>query len=414
MATEPKTTQMGIQDVYQLRLLFGDEDIALTPHTVEEFSITLDINRFLPAFRLRMLDSQGLFVHLSPLDHSISKISVEIRRGIASEEQYNRFDFDVYKRTPDPDTYDIQGLLSIDGLFSPERCRGFSGNIKSNLETIASDDLGIENTDVSILLDYDKKLVQPSWTNAQFLNYLKNNISGENGETCWYTFIKNIFISDNSKAPIFVFKCYNEFTNEKPKYNFMIGGQAILKNNRGKTTSYYPVFDYDILDNYKVIGIYGNQTKTYSYFNYSTSQFVNNSVSLNEYFSLSEFLLIDKDDPDNSVDISTGRSNDFTEDFAEKATGQHYRRTTDLVKMWITVWGLESIAPGDIVKLKIALPSNPDFELNYQYQGYWMVERVVHMFGMGYTMRLLLTRGGIDTLYNTSLVPAIKRKKEIG
>jgi len=173
MPSNIETQTIGrIGYLYQLRFQLGDKDIAIEPYSIDEFTITADINRFLPALRVAFTDSQGLLTHVIPLDSATNKAVVTIGRGKDVLEQYNEYEFDIYRRFPNSrGKYDIEGLLSVDNLFSPQYVRSFSGTIRSTLMTIA-EELGVDGVELDTSLNYKKSLIQPSWTNAQFLTYL--------------------------------------------------------------------------------------------------------------------------------------------------------------------------------------------------------------------------------------------------
>ena len=48
---------------------------------------------------------------------------------------------------------------------------------------------------------------------------------------------------------------------------------------------------------------------------------------------------------------------------------------------------------------------------SYQYQGYWLVEKVVHNMGDMFYTKLLLSRHGVDSSKPTSLIPATLFKR---
>jgi hypothetical protein len=173
-----------------------------------------------------------------------------------------------------------------------------------------------------------------------------------------------------------------------------------------------PIFEYYIFDNYKLYGIFGAREQKYSYFDYATSQYISNTERAQNYTSLSDFFLIDKNDTTDSNEINdTGRSNDFTSDFKGKIKNDYGNRLVSLAKMWITTQGLPNAVPGQIVQLFFPHGVAGDNLYSYQYSGYWLVERVVHNLGDTFLTKLLLTRHGLDTDKSTSLIPATLKKR---
>jgi len=152
--------------------------------------------------------------------------------------------------------------------------------------------------------------------------------------------------------------------------------------------------------------------QNYSYFDYDNSEckvssirVKDNTISQDDYYSLTKYFLIDKDDvEDSGVGIGAGRGNDFSSNFKGRIKGSYYKRINSLSKIWITSLGLEDIYPGDIARIQFL--NDPSMMMSYQYHGFWMVERVIHMIGHQFATRLLLTRSGMNTTETTSLLEA--------
>ena len=386
--------------------------ITVEPQHVKELSITLDMKTLLPSFRLIMNDSAGVFTHLLPFDQNLSKVHIMLGRSTSTNiEDTTSYIFDVYRRFPTSNReYAILGLLAVDNLFSPAKVRGFDGTVKETIETIG-EELGVGSTDVSTCLDYKKNILQPGWSNAGLLTYLRTNVLGLSNEADFYCFVKCV-----QTKSVLVFKPVRDFAAAGPKYNFLLG--TTVYQDTASNTTYYPVVQYKIFENYKALGVLGTRRHESEYFDWATSQFVRNTYDiigndneLDDYFSFTEYHQIDQDDPaDANLGVKdTGRSNAFTSDFAGKTMNQFHRNITDLQKIWINVLGLENIYPGDVVLIEYVEQKLP--QLSYQHQGYWMVERVVHLVGHAFMTKLLLTRNGSNSAIETRLLPASKRKR---
>ncbi|MHA1859715.1 MAG: hypothetical protein ACTSVF_01275 [Candidatus Asgardarchaeia archaeon] len=386
---------------YRLRFQLGNNDLAIEPYAIDEFTITTDINQFLPSLRVSFTDSQGLLTHVIPFDSRTNKVTITVGRGIDVHKQRNEYTFDIYRRFPNSRSrYDIEGLLSVENLFSPQYIRSFNGTIKETLTSIGNE-LGVDKVEIDPSLDYRKSLIQPSWTNAQFLNYLKRNLVGKWNEGCFYAFIKNVPDKGSTQSKvskILVFSHLKTLFAASPKYNFVVGGESREVDEEGRKYTYFPVYEHQIYDNYKVIGLAGSRSKQYSYFDYENSTFNMESIGIQEYPSLTDYFLVDQNDADVSLYPGTGQSNQFTSNFRGRAMNEYFKDLTNLTKMWITTWGLEDLCPGDIVKVKFGLPPLIKYTMSLVYQGFWMVERVIHIFGPSYMMKVLLTRNGIDYL----------------
>jgi hypothetical protein len=388
---------------YHLIVKFGDAVLPLNISNLRELTIVQDLNKFLPEFRMRILDTTGVLTHLIPFDKNMSVAYIELAESSTSE-QKNSFTFSVFNRKPEGDQsnpsnmYDITGLLNINGMFSPDYCRSLPGNIKSNLESIAYSELDADSTEVSSSLDYTKSLIQPKWSNVQFLKHLKENAVGKNQEYGFKCFVK----CQNMKQ-IFVFKSLYELVKQSVSYKFLV-----------KPTQYkdmLPVFNYSIFDYYKIHEVFASKKQSYSYFDYDTSTFIQAEENAQNFESLSDYYLIDRNDSEGSNALTdTGRSNDFTKDFKGMVRSSFSNRLMDLVKMWITTRGLQNIVPGQTIQLIFPHGMESGNLYSYQYSGYWLVEKVVHNIGDTFLTKLLLTRNGLDTDKATTLLKSTKKK----
>jgi len=388
---------------YHLIVKFGEDVLPLTPSVLQELTIIQDMNKFLPEFRMKIVDSTGVLTHVSPFDKNMSSVYIELAEDTESDYK-NRFNFAVYNRKPSSPitsiqgTYEIDGLLDVPGLFSPDRIRCLTGNISTNLETIAEDELAISNMEVSTSLAYAKNIVQPRWSNIQLLRYLKENLIGKTSEYGFKCFVKCYL-----GKTYFVFKSLPEFVTTQAVYKFMLND--VVYEDR------LPILSYYIYDYYKIHEIFASKKQSYGYFSYGTSEFISGEEDVQDYESLSDYYLIDENDSEGSNCITnTGRSNDFTSNFAGHVKGSFGNRLMNLVKMWITTNGLPNVVPGNIVQVFFPHGIDTESVYSFQYSGYWMVERVVHSMGSTFLTKLLLTRNGLDTDKSCTLVKSSKRK----
>jgi len=400
---------IGILGSHKINLKFGETVIPFDYEGVDEFVIIQDINMFLPMISIKLKDTMGVFTHMAPFDKGMTRISVGITSGAGSSnnddsEPDNIFDFIVYKENSESEfsssnTYGIKGLLDVNGLLAPERCRSWNSSVKSILEGIANNELNVDETKISYSLSDRKKIVQPYWTNAQLIKYLMNNMTGAGDEGGYFSFLCNV----NCKTR-FVFNTWHEMCLSDTKYKFIVNDEPYQ--------DCYPIYDYTIINNYKILGFAGSKSQSCLYFDYDNDEVVDYDESINDFMSLSDFHMIDNEDEDVKNYMSdTGRSNEFTSDFKGKVKTSYYKRLGNTVKMWALTWGLPNLAPGDIVVVLFAQGMGSGNIYGFQYSGYWMVERVVHTFSNAFRTRMLLTRNGVDTDIDTSLLAASKRKK---
>ena len=385
---------------YYLNVSFGDVMINVSPQMVEEVSITMDVDRLLPTFKISVKDPTGLLSEVVPYDKNSNNVIMEFSRD-KNLGNTSTMKFVVKRRKPDSDKmYAIEGVLDVKALLTQLYRRSYTGNLKNNLELMAKNDLEIANTEIGQSLNYDKTIIQTRWTDAKLFNHLVDNVEGKNGESCYFCFVKN-----RIDKQVLVFKSLDEILSSEVKFKFMVAPKQY--------EDFYPVIYYKVYDNSQLVSDLGAKSQTFGYFDYETGEFVDDSVVIDDCPSIAERFLIDKDNTNNSVYMSKlGRSNAFTSNFRGKCKGSFNRRINNFINMWISTWGIENISPGDIIKLQFSESMIRGRLFLYQHSGLWMVKRVVHVFGNSYMTNLLLTRAGIDTDVETTLLPAqnIKRK----
>ena len=401
--------------VYYLDIKFGElagsskntpTRLNIQRNPLEETYIIQDINKLTPSFRLRFQDLAGEYIHLAPFDKSRNKVRFSLNRNMYPETPVV-FDFDIYRTFPTLDSiYDVEGLLQCDGLYSPPKIRGFSDTISvaEHLTNIALDELKVDSVDISSSLDrVFMNIVQPDWTTAELLNYLKDNLLGSTGEGCYFCFIK----CELDKR-IFVFRTLKELYSKNIAYNFTNSSSAFASSSAGVV--FYPILDFKVYDNYKALGLKGVKKARYRTFDYDNSTLdeqelkLNNNVSdIDNFLSLTTYFAIDGGDEDTNFSTFSGRTGSV---FNPKGHTKKvfYDRLSNLSKFWLTTWGLEDISPGTLVSTEFI--DRADLVSMHQYNGTWLVEKVVHLLGNNFGTRLLLTRSGVNTSVNTTLLRA--------
>jgi len=393
---------------YQINIKFGDVLVPILPQMIEKVTITQDIDRIFSTFKLAVKDASGLLGDIIPFDKSLNNMNIEISRG-ANPDDFNNFSFYVKRRNHSSDKlYEVEGLLNVDGLLSPSWKRALTGSIKSNIEEIANNELNINKTEVGASLNYNKTVLQPSWNNAKLFRYLSNNLVGSNNEGGYYCFIKNI-----RGEKVLVFKSIDELFLSPTTYKFIVAHkQYETKTVEGAAEVFYPISEYMIYDNSQFMSEFAAKSQQFKYFDYDTGEYIEDSVSIEDCPALPEHFLIDNDNTsEGSILLNLGRSNEFTSNFQGKIRNSFYKRTTEFIHMWISTWGLENISPGDIVQVVFDEALQRGKFFLYQHSGYWMVKRVVHVISTSFMSNLLLTRCGIDTDIDTTLIEAPKQKK---
>jgi len=383
---------------YLLRIELGGITIPMSFDMIKEFTIVQDMGKFLPLFRFAVYDPAGLFVHTLPSDRTVNKMYVEIGKSV-SEELDNSFNFLVYRKFPESQArmqsvFEVSGLLDNKMLFDREFVRGFSGKVSETLETIAKE-IGCDSFDISPSLNYWMNLVQGMQTNVKFLKDLQTRLSGRAGEHDFRCFVKRV----NHKN-VFVFRTLKELMNASVKKKYIMNDVGFEDRE--------PMFDFQIVDSYGVLGSLGVKVQQYEYFDWENGKCVRDKVDLSDFMSLSDYFLVEADAEETSRTVFLGRSSIF--DYKAQMKSKLSERVMNLLKMWILVGGDINIAPGDLVDVLIPDVMYTGDPYVFQYAGLWMVERVVHTLTTSHRMRLLLTRNGIDTTMPTTLLKASRRK----
>jgi hypothetical protein len=391
-----------IADRYTLDIKLGGDRLPLTPNIISYLTIIQDINTLVPYFTLRLSDAAGYLSHERIFDSRSYKVDIDLSRKFDTGGVSNNFSFKAYRSFPEGESatdkfYEISGLLDVSNLFAPSFNRGWTGKILDTLNFIATD-LGISTRRISAMLAYEKRLLQTDLTNAKYLKYLTKYLLGSDG-----TAVHKAFITNYLGTRIFNFDSMTNMATKPIRfifaYNFAATG---YDSNSG--IKVYPMYHYRVINNYRVNGLVAGKTRSYSYFNYDTGEYVTAVEDLTAFTGLSKYTMISNDDIDQNNRPLLGRKNDFAEAFLGFTRSDFYDKIYSLIKMWITVEGNMDILPGD--KCQVIFPDaiTSGQPLSYQYAGNWIIERVVHTVTDNFATRLLLTREGIDTAVDAGLV----------
>jgi hypothetical protein len=386
---------------YICNVYIGNVVVPLSPQMIEELTITQEMARLLPTFKMVVADATRLLSDIIPYDKDSNNIKIEIGKS-ENTSNLNLFDLSVKRRTSlyPGERCALEGVLNIPRLLTNRYSRAFTGNLRKSLETIAHNDLEISETDIGGSLDYNKEFIQPNWTDAKLLNYLKMNLIGKYGEAGYDCYIKVI-----KGKPVFSFRSLDEHLVNPVYCNFIVGP--------GRYEDCIPVGEYQIYDDSQIIADLGARTQSFRYFDYENGVYQEGDVDITECPTLSEFYLIDSDRSTSSVlFIQTGRSNDFTKDFAGRVRNDYFSRVSNFVHMWVVTEGLENIVPGDVVKVVFAEALNRGDLFTFQHSGLWLVRRVVHIISHTFVTNLLLVRAGIDTDVENTLLGSDNRARK--
>lgn len=398
---------LGISGVYQMRLKIGDIDVPITPNNVTRFEITEYLDRFLPTIYINFRDTSGFLTHLTHFDSRYNTLTVSFSNDSNIDAQKD-IKFKVFRRKPESivqmsNDVSINGVLDVKNIFSPNYERGWE--LKSIEEIIneISAEIGFTTTQINVGLTQPVSIVQPNWTNSQFLNYLCDNVACTNGDFAFFAFVD---------IPGFL----------KTRLNFMSltnllkqkSVQTFINLSEVKNSDDMPIYSYNIIDSYDLVAHLGIEKQTYGYFDYLTGEYITRTIDLEDadFVSLSNYYAYDSNDSIGGLSQNLiGTTNRFSLDYEPVARGNYYKKINSLVKIWIHSSGTNKINPGNIVKIIFPETSQGESISSYQYSGYWLVEQIKHTFGSTYITSLLLTRPGFDTDQTTTFVKAKKIKK---
>lgn len=391
---------MELAGNYVLNIKFGEEELTISPQMIKELTISQDIDRLLPTFKLVVSDPTKILADIIPYDKGSNKVRFEISRGVQPTE-INQFDFTVKRRntTSPEEEYSIEGVLDLPYLITDPICRAFTGKVRTNLVDIA-EEIDCESSEIGASLEFEKTIIQADgWTTSKLLRYLQSHLLGKNGESGYKCFVKVV-----RGGSVLVFKSLEELYDAPTKYNFIVGG----KNYK----DCYPIMQYKVFDNSQMLADLGGSAQDFGYFNYETGIYIDSQVLLDDCPALSEFFLVDTDrGTQGQILANTGRTNEFHGSFGGQVKNNYYNRVSNWIQMWGTTWGMENISPGDIVQVVFSEALEQSKLFLYLHSGLWMVKRVVHSIGSSFLTNLLLARCGVDTDTQTSLQETVKRKR---
>lgn len=399
----------GLAGQYNCRVLLDDVVLDTNSSTMPKLMVVSDLHRFLPQLELTLLDQDGGLSHVWPMDQART-IRIEFGYPVPSGDRNlpvaqkvrNGFDFTMYRRMPTHDAQssgilELSGLLKVKNLFSPDYSRAHLGLMSGSLQQIAAE-LGISRTEIDPSLAVSKTLLQPLCSNLEFLMWHRDRLLGKAGESRFSCLVKQL-----SGESVFVFRSYNSFWQQKPAFRFLVGTEPV--------DDWLPVFTTEVVDNYMLLGAFSGKSQPYTYFDFANGRLVTAEESLQTFPSLTAWHAVHPDDSAaGQVLWQTGSTNEFDGTFVNQARTRYWDKLVNLSKIWITTWGVPNVAPGDIVQVMSSASLVAGRSEFWQYNGYWMVERALHLLSDTYQSKLLLTRNGMDARTNSGFIRAEKVK----
>jgi hypothetical protein len=422
MPERTETAMTQLVGSYNLRIYLPDleRNLIIDPNSLRNFVVSQSLTSFLPSLRMIIPSAGEEYIHVVPLDKT-NRISIDIGFDTDIYEGGNSFDFLTYRRFPrsHETLLDIEALLDVRNLFDKRHIRGFSGTIHDTIEniskelklfsaTIADGQRSVKPI-ISDSLRYEKNIIQTNQTNAELLSYLRRNVEGKNGEGAYYCFLYN-----RGGNTYFAFRSMEDMMQEPIKHYLCYGTSAMPKTEEDKSVVVYnPVWSYEIVDDVKLEGVEGLGGSIYHYFDYKNGEIKENTIDLQDMYSLTYLFSVMRGSNKVTSRSLLGRSNDFNNTFSGVAKSSYYKKLMNLEKIRVNTYAMLNAAPGDLVRFVFAQPIAPEDQMDFQYQGTWMIESLHHSIGMMITTTLTLIRSGVDANpRNSSLIPATRRKHE--
>ena len=417
---------IGVLGNYLLRVQFGGVDVKITPESIGSIDIIEYIDKFLPSLNMVFRDSTGFLTHMLPIDNNYNKVTVTFANQ-TDLTQIKLMRFKLYRRHPESVneescTISMSGLLDTTNMFSPNYVRGWAfTSIKNIIGNIGNNDLGINYFDIEPGLDANVNIVQPNWTNAQFLNYLSDRVMASSKNVGHFVFVDSPANDTDANKTVEVFQNKYSIGEAKSRLNFRsiqsLITQPIVYSFIADTKPYHdclPIYNYELIDNYEALGIMGVEQQSYGNYDFTNGVFNRNEVVLDDIdYSLSEYYMhSDANETQGLSQEFLGRTTEFMPDYKRMARAKYLKKVNSLSMIWINVPGIPKINCGNIVKIVFLRgASSADIPFSYQYSGFWMVKRIVHHFADTYITRLLLSRPGIDYAGDTKFVKAKNWRK---
>lgn len=388
--------QGGIANDYAINLRFGDIPASIDMNLVKEWHITQSVDNLSPVFKMVFSDNDGKYTHLMAPDKTLNRLSMDVTDRVSNET--NTFSFKVIRRSADSfNNYTISGIADLPELFNDQSPTAYTGKIKDSIESIAERLQIISNVGAS--LNYEKTLINAGWSLASFLNHIKDKLCGNQGQKDYLCFIRNTV-----GGLELVFNSFDELAAQNVSHKYIIGQAGIQ--------DVAPAYEWQVYDDSNVFNEFSYYGRTYGYFDYENSEFVRNTVTAENFYNLGERIFVDKDDMVSRLtNTNKGRSNDFTSDFSEETQNRMCKSMNESARMWLVVNGDATLYPAQIIDVVFPQAFTSGQLFDYQHQGFWIIDRVVHIFGKSFITKILCSRNGINTSTDTTLAKATNRKK---
>lgn len=413
MAEQVQAAMTQIFGNYNLRITMTtmDRTLVIDPRSIKALTITQSVHSFLPSLRLTIPSGGEEYTHIVPIDMT-DKVAIDLGYDVDIYASGNGFDFAMYRRFPRAfqQVFDIEGLLDVSNLLNRRHIRGFAGNVSDTLQTVANElelysstrlsGQRLVDSRISPSLNYKKNLVQANQTNAEFLNDLKETIDGVNDEGAYFCFLCN-----KNGRTIFSFRTMEELLREPVRHYLCYGATALPQSDETNGgVLYYPVHNYDIVDNFKLEGLEGLKGVNYRYFDYTEGELAEESLSIEDVYGITKRFSVPRDDTVSVYDGPLGRTTEYTDSFFGGMKNKYYKSLLNLERIQVSTYGMLDAVPGDLVQFFFAVPIDPERQMDFQYQGTWMIESITHSAGTTLLSNLLLVRSGVDTTLTNRLI----------
>lgn len=362
---------------YFLNVKLGGVPIVTDMRNLEYLNIFMDIDKLLPCLVMRIQDAGSVLTQLVSGDKKSSVLSVGFQSVL--DKEYREYDFRIVKRVPEGDwsssVFKVYGILDLPGFFK-DRSRSFEDMYWKDIFLQIVREVGVTEAEVDERLGYKVDIVQPFKSNAWFLNYLKDKL----GEYFLYFVLKG-------KEVVFKVMSLTKLLRQSAVKKLVLGDRVYQDA--------YPFREYEFVEDGGFLSMFGMRGQVVSYWDYEKGEYREEKIEAEECLSLTPYVLVDKTEKDYSF-CFLGRVNDVF-NIKKIGEGKFKKKLINMTHVWVSTDPVFDIIPGDIVEIECLQGLLSEVPVVWRMSGKWLVKRVVYQFGVSVSMRMLLSRSGIET-----------------
>lgn len=397
----------GLNDTYGIRLTAegttSGKDDYLAAVSVQGLTIIESIGSLVPYMSVKLIDQTADLINVNPI---IPDGEFNLTIGKGSDVVLNpKFKISSYQ-VEALDKDNLGNLFLNAHLVSSkwEKLIKVTKN-RSWSDSYYSDAVNDIATELELTPDIEPtygmyNIIQPNWTNSNFIKWLANNSISQESQLGGYFYCTTF-------EDTLLFKTFDKAFQQKPIKeisHFSLGGQLQDKvgfNTFGVKADYMPVLNY------------GGFGMNYTFFDYDSKTFTDTNLVLTdmEEIQLSDWYYVGKTHVEPSKFYYGGR-NTLSQDIVQNRI---LKSTNSVNSVDIIIEGDIDFHAGQLIDLRVPTLEyhKQEMVINELYSGYWLIWKVAHVVdvaGANFTTHLYLTRSGINGVDVTGLVQTVTGK----